>query len=603
MIGKNTNNGEASSAEQKSLGLSEKLKLRGGDHPGMSLVSAPLDGRNYLSWSRSIRLALGAKQKLGFIDGTYGKPSGNKDEMEQWERVDSRDLWRELETRFGDSNGPMPKALADLNASTQLMQFLMGLGDAYDHVRNQILLMDPLPSVGKAYSMILRVEKQREVHASSSHDGAMTANLTRRQGANGGVSRRQGPVDKRSQYCDHCKRTGHARDSCFKLTGYPDWYRTLMVQRRNTRGTANRAFNVNAEADENHSQGDASTSHTGLSDLIRSEIRRMMQHPEQPQEHNTNLLILKTLLDLQTQNIMAIGRLSGRLYFLDQNCFTRYAKTDSPSKRNDLHSNTSPNKGKFDHRSTKDVVFHEEVFPFSSMHYDEPTCPLPFVTDITIDYPQGPAEQETPSSDSNFGPNSPVNFQPRRSTRTIVKPVWLDDFICATSPAANSLHVMSVTPSHRCFVECLSLKLKPDGSIERYKARLVAKGYNQVEGEDYTDCFAPVAKAVTVRVFIAVAVSKGWPIHHLDVNNAFLHGSLDEDLYMEPPKGYDVSPGIVCNLKKSLYGLKKASRQWNQAFTEKMEEYGFLQSKNDYCLFTKKSLVGTLHSWFMLMTS
>ncbi|GJV08421.1 ribonuclease H-like domain-containing protein [Tanacetum coccineum] len=108
-------------------------------------------------------------------------------------------------------------------------------------------------------------------------------------------------------------------------------------------------------------------------------------------------------------------------------------------------------------------------------------------------------------------------------------------------------------------------------------------------GIDYEETFSPVVKMVTVRCLLNVGVSNSWSVFQLDVNNAFLYGGFVETMYIKLPEGYFPSDNKVYKLKKYLYGLKQALRQWNAKLTSTLIENGFSQSKSDYSLYTKSN--------------
>jgi hypothetical protein len=138
------------------------------------------------------------------------------------------------------------------------------------------------------------------------------------------------------------------------------------------------------------------------------------------------------------------------------------------------------------------------------------------------------------------------------------------------------------------------VKHKTDGEIERYKVRLVAKGFKQRYGINYEDTFSSVVKMATVRIILAIAITNDWCLRQLGVHNTFLHGILEEDVYMKQPPGYvDVNhPLHVCKLDKVLYGLKQAPRAWYSRLSAKLIKLGFKVSKADTSLFLyNKSMI------------
>src|SRR6516162_5228628 len=134
-------------------------------------------------------------------------------------------------------------------------------------------------------------------------------------------------------------------------------------------------------------------------------------------------------------------------------------------------------------------------------------------------------------------------------------------------------------------------KTDMEGNVQTYKAMLVVKGYRQKQGIDFDETFSPVAMIKSIRIMLAIAAYHDYEIWQMDMKIAFLNGNLVEDVYMMQPEGFIVPENAnkVCKLQRSIYGLKQASRSWNQRFDETVKEFDFVQNEDDPCVYKKVS--------------
>ncbi|CAM8937083.1 unnamed protein product [Rhodiola kirilowii] len=189
---------------------------------------------------------------------------------------------------------------------------------------------------------------------------------------------------------------------------------------------------------------------------------------------------------------------------------------------------------------------------------------------------------------------------PKTLTEALSHPDWRNAMIEEMNALdANCTWDLVSLPVGKKCIGCrwvYTVKVNSDGSVARLKARLVAKGYAQTYGNDYSDTFSPVAKMTSIRLIISLAACSDWPLHQLDIKNAFLHGDLDEEVYIEQPPGF-VAQGEsvkVCRLRKSLYGLKQSPRAWFGKFSQVIEKFGMNKCKCDHSVFYKHSPSGII---------
>ncbi|KAJ9558528.1 hypothetical protein OSB04_013142 [Centaurea solstitialis] len=247
----------------------------------------------------------------------------------------------------------------------------------------------------------------------------------------------------------------------------------------------------------------------------------------------------------------------------------------------------------------------------------EPTSPPPSSTTTsatlpTTPTPESPNPTPGPSSEPNSIPTQPPpaprprppNLRPNPKQTTRYDPAAYTTTTTPTLPVEPTSFTVAnkYIEWRQAMADELAalhrngtLKTDQDGKISRYKARLVAKGFHQQHGVDYHETFSPVIKPATIRTVLSLAVTNKWSLRQLDIQTAFLHGDLQETVYMRQPPGFvdPDRPDYVCLLNKSLYGLKQAPRAWFTKLSTALHQLGFYGSKTDPSLLILNSS-GTL---------
>ncbi|GMP36216.1 hypothetical protein CsSME_00008418 [Camellia sinensis var. sinensis] len=225
----------------------------------------------------------------------------------------------------------------------------------------------------------------------------------------------------------------------------------------------------------------------------------------------------------------------------------------------------------------------------------------PAKTSQPINHPEEVSEDSSEeSSDENEDLEAPQQSEPiaiRKGKRVTKQPSWMTDMVayalpiiednvpCTFKEAVHNAESLVQLPKGKKAIGCKWVYTKKEGipgrDNIRFKARLVAKGYAQKEGIDYNEVFSPVVKHTSIRILLALVAQFDLELAQLDVKTAFLHGDLEDEIYMSQPDGFKIAgkENWACKLNKSLYGLKQSPRQWYKRFDRFMMETEY--TRND----------------------
>nr|GEW83783.1 putative Gag-polypeptide of LTR copia-type [Tanacetum cinerariifolium] len=457
-------------------------------------------------------------------------------------------LWRQFDALIDlpDCTCVAAQKVKDHGQLLRLMQFLMGLDDMYNSVRSLILTTEPLPDLRSAFATLSRDESHRNSGSSSKFiKTGPTAFVSRPSNGNNWNTNKTGNNNNNNfrsnrrfgrmsnLVCKHCNMTGHTIDRCFELVDYPQGFKRNNSGQSNTNNATNNDIKAdqiknvpNTLANDQYQRlmallsdtGNTSKTHASIagfnSKVTEGDLRSNDPYDDGGDNvDNGNISAPKG--SVNSPNDSTVGDAAK-----DQS----HVQTDNTDTI-DLSGSSPSRKVNQDNQYTETEVSEG----------------IQNTTDNDDNYE---SEGKDLEGFDNLVFTSSLNkiHEPSTYAEAIKDNRWVEAMnqeIKALNK--NNSWVITELPEGRKAIGykwIYKVEYKANGDVERFKARLVAKGFNQRDGIDYEETFSPVVKIVTIRCILSIVVNNKWPFFQLDINNAFLYGELEEDVYMSMPEGY-----------------------------------------------------------------
>ncbi|GJU64569.1 retrovirus-related pol polyprotein from transposon RE2 [Tanacetum coccineum] len=581
--------------------------LMTGDNPGNLITHVQLKGVNYKEWAMAMRTAFRAKKKIGFIDGTIKEPATGSADVEDWWMINSmivswifntieptlrsqisyvelaKDLWDDLKQRSYGTNSQTMKdspcasvLVASVTSQKEFMkrqeeervhQFMMGLEEeTYRMAYSNVLVIDPLTNVSQVYSIMMREEQLRNISRDRDVRSDAIAFVARQNSKRGHTS------DKEKALCGNCGKHGHETNGCFDIIGYPEWYIEKYGSDKTCgKGNIDRVTRTMIGTDKE--QGGVflfKEAEQGYENWVKVDDdfelwHRRLGHPSENKKKGW------IVYDIENDE-----------YFISRDVVFHklifpYSDTKnqtfgiSQHHDNDLFGSSSIQEGCF-HDVSPDVAFvsvdnvgNENAQSLESDSFETHDLSK---NDIGESVAEPPILSNT--SGGNVGSVDPTeNHEQMNDSR-----MQEHEYGCGKQTRQPSAFLALVTSSSES--TRYSQAVKEKNWCDAMKAEIDALESNgtwelvtlpprkKAIGIDYKETFAQIAKLVTVRTFLSVAAVKNWELHQMDVHNAFLHGDLNEDVYMR------LHPGFVARDK-----IKEFKAYFSECFH--MKDLGSLQ--------------------------